>query len=164
VTRPWSATSFDQGVCMRSAALWRGVEAQHVFATMQLADRMDSDALTGQALHTEHTFFKARVRGRCVDLTAPPWNAAARAWGHGTDYSACQALAGEARKRELAWIRYASVRVPKGVCGAALMADALSLVETFERQAWACKTTRTGAYLQRSGHAERLEFSSSGWG
>ena len=236
MTRPWRAAWFDGGVRMRSAALWRGVEAQHVFATMRLADNleelsvleelleaskpplppgaqarhalivapfryrspiasrlrkvpdpgvwygaeefatacaevawwkwrflMDSDALVEQALHTEHTFFKARVRGRCVDLTASPWHAAARVWRQGTDYSACQALAGEARTRELAWIRYASVRVPEGVCGAALRADALSLAEPFERQAWACKTTRSGAYLQRSGHTERLEFSSSDW-
>lgn len=221
---------------MRTAALWRGVETQHVIAMMRLADSleelsaleelleaskppqppgaqaqhalilapfryrsplasrfrrisdpgvwygaeklaaacaevawwkwrflMDSDALVGQAVCTEHTFFKARVHGRCVDLTAPPWNAAARAWRQGADYSACQELADEARRRELAWIRYASVRLPKGACGAALKADALSLAEPFERRVWACRTTRTGAYLQRSGHAERLEFSSSGW-
>ena len=115
-------------------------------------------------MHTEHTIFQARVRGRSAELTASPWNAAARAWRDGADHSACQTLAGEARRRQLAWIRYASVRVPEGVCGAALKADALSLVDPFERQAWACKTTRSGAYLQRSGNAERLESSSSGWG
>lgn len=236
MTPLWRTAWFDRGVRLRSAALWRGVEAQHVIATMRLADSLeelsvleelleaskpplpsgararhalvlapfryrspiasrfrsvsdpgvwygaeelatacadvaywkwrflvDSDALIEQALHTEHTFFKARVGGRCVDLSASPWNAAARAWSHATDYSACQELADEARRRELAWIRHASVRVPRGVCGAALKADALSLVEPFDRQAWACKTTRIGAYLQRSGHAERLEFSSSGW-
>ena len=88
---------------MRSAALWRGVEAQHVVATMWLADRMDSDALTGQALHTEHRIFQARVRGRCADLTAAPWNAAARAWRHGTYYSVCQGLAERLEFSSFGW-------------------------------------------------------------
>ena len=49
---------------------------------------MDSEGLRDQALYTEHTFFQARVRGRCADLTAAPWKSAARAWTQKTDYSA----------------------------------------------------------------------------
>jgi hypothetical protein len=87
----------------------------------------DSEALTGQALHTEHTFFVAQARGRC------------------------------------AWIRYASVRVPGGACGAVLELEALSLGEPFELQTWACKTSRSGVYLRRAGGDEQYEFSAAGW-
>jgi hypothetical protein len=124
---------------------------------------LDSDALAGQALHTEHTFFQARARGRCADLTAPPWSSAARVWGDRTDYSACQALAGEARRRDLGWIRYAAVRVREGVAGAVLKVEALSVPEPFVQQTWACKTTRAGAYLQRAGQGERYEFAAADW-
>lgn len=221
---------------MRSAQLWRGVEAQHVIATLRLTDSrgehevleelleaskppippeakgrhflvftpfryrspvpsrfrravdpgvwygaealetacaevaywkwrflMDSEGLAGQALHTEHTFFQASARGRCADLSAAPWKAASRAWMQKTDYSACQDLADEARKRGLGWIRYASVRAPKGICAAVLRPDALSLSRAFEQQIWICKTTRSGAYLQRTGRGEQYEFRADGW-
>jgi len=236
VTRGWKAAWFDTGVRIRAAALWRGVEAQHVVATMRLVDNleeqrvleelleaskpfvppdvrgkhyliftpfryrspiasrfrrasdpgvwygaeelktacaevaywkwrflMDSDALADQALHTEHSFFEAKVRGRCADLTASPWKAAAQSWRHRTDYSACQELADEARKRDVAWVRYAAVRVAEGVGGAVLRPDSLSLTEPFAQQTWACKTTAAGAYLQRPGLDERFEFSFTQW-
>ena len=236
MTRAWKPYWFDTGVRIRSAALWRGVEAQHVVATMRLVDNLeeqrvleelleaskpplppeaqgrhyliftpfryrspvpsrfrrasdpgvwygaeelktacaevafwkwrfliDSDALADEALHTEHTFFEAKVRGRCVDLTASPWKSAARVWCHKTDYSACQNLADDARNRNLGWIRYVAVRVPVGIGGAVLKADALSIDEAFQQQTWACKTMRAGAYLQRTGRGERYEFSAAGW-
>ena len=236
MTRAWKSDWFDSGAHVRRAALWRGVEAQHVVATMRLADNleeqraleelletskpplpleargrhyliftpfryrspipsrfrrasdpgvwygaqelkaacaevaywkwrflMDSDALADRALHTEHTFFEAEVRGRCVDLTAPPWKSAARVWRHKIDYSACQDFASEARKRDLAWIRYAAVRVPDGIGGAVLRPDVLSLAEAFEQQTWACKTLRAGAYLRRTGRRESYDFPASAW-
>jgi len=236
VTRAWKPGWFDTGVRARAAALWRGVEAQHVVSTMRLVDSleeqrmlevllesskpplppeargrhyliftpfryrspiatrfrrapdpgvwygaeelgtacgevaywkwrflMDSEALAGQALHTEHTFFQARARGRCADLGAAPWKTAAQAWRHKTDYAACQDLADEARRRGLAWIRYPSARVLTGVCGAVLRPDALALTEPLAQQTWACKTFEGGAYLQRAGTAERHEFSAAAW-
>jgi hypothetical protein len=236
VTRAWKAAWFVTGVRLRSATLWRGVEAQHVVATMRLVDSleeqrvleelletskpailpdaqgrhyliftpfryrsplpsrfrrpsdpgvwygaedlktacaevaywkwrflMDSDALAGEAMHTEHTFFNARVRGSCADLTASPWKAGARAWRHKANYSGCHDVADEARKRKVAWIRYATVRAPAGVCGAVFRVDALSLADAFEQQTWACKTSRRGAYLQRAGRGERYEFSAAAW-
>jgi len=236
LTRAWKPAWFDRGVRVRSAALWRGVEAQHVVSTMRLADTLeeqrvleqlleaskpplppeargrhylvftpfryrspvpsrfrratdpsvwygaeelrtacgevaywkwrfllDSDGLANQALHTEHAFFQARARGRSADLTAPPWNAAARAWRHQTDYSACQELALEARERELAWVRYSSARVAGGVSGAVLRAEALSVAEPLVQQTWACKTASAGVYLQRAGLAERFEFPAAEW-
>ena len=236
MTRAWKSGWFDAGVRTRSAVLWRGVEAQHVVATMRLADNLgeqrglgelpaaskpplpqaarakhyliftpfryrspvatrfrrppdpgvwygaeelktacaevaywkwrfltDSDALAGQALHTQHSFFKATARGHCVDLTAAPWRASARAWTHKTEYSACQDLADEARRRDLAWIRYTAVRAPGGVGGAALRPDALSLSAAPAQQTWACKTTAAGAYLQRAGTGDRFEFPAEQW-
>jgi hypothetical protein len=222
VTPAWKPAWFDTGIHSKAAALWRGVEAQHVISTLKLTDSrqehevleslleaskpplpadargqhfllftpfryrarfpsrfrrpadpgvwygaeeletacaevaywrwrflMDSDGLREQALHTEHTFFQARVRGRCADLTAAPWKSAARAWAQKSDYTACQELGNEARKRELAWLRYASVRLPGGICGAVLVPRALSLPPGFAQQTWDCKTARAGVYLQR---------------
>jgi len=236
VTRAWKAAWFDAGVRARAAVLWRGVEAQHLVATMRLADNLeeqrvleelletskpplpeaagrkhyliftpfryrspvatrfrrtsdpgvwygaeelktacaevaywkwrfltDSDALAGEALHTQHSFFKANARGRCADLTAAPWTASARAWTHKSDYSACQDLADEARRRNLAWIRYSAVRVADGTGGAVLRPEALSLGAAPAQQTWACKTTATGVYLQRAGSADRFEFPADQW-
>jgi RES domain-containing protein len=235
VTPAWSAAWFESGVRTKSAELWRGVEAQHVVATMRLAGNaaeqrvleelleaskpplppeatgkhyllftpfryrssvatrfrrphdpgvwygaeelrtacgevaywkwrflMDSDALRDTALHTEHTFFKARVRGHCTDLTAPPWKKAAAAWTQRSDFSQCQAFGAAARERKVAWIRYAAVRVADGTCGAALEPKALSLPERFEQQTWACKSSAAGAWLERAG-GERFDFSAADW-
>jgi RES domain-containing protein len=222
VTRAWKAAWFETGVHSKTASVWRGVEAQHVIATLKLTDSvrehevlealleeskpplpaaakgqhfllftpfryrspfpsrfrrptdpgvwygaeeletacaevaywrwrflMDSEGLRDQALHTEHTFFQAKVRGRCADLTAAPWKSAARAWTQKSDYTACQDLADEARKSGLGWIRYATVRAPRGLCAAILRLAVLSMPRGFEQQTWDCKTARTGVYLQR---------------
>jgi len=122
---------------------------------------MDSEALAKSALQTEHTFFKAKARGRCIDLTAAPWKAAARAWTHKSDFRDCQALGAAARSRGIGWIRYAAVRA-EGTCGAVLKPEALSLVEPFVQQTWACKTTAAGAWLQRAG-GERYDFPAVDW-
>jgi len=231
----WSAAWFDSGVHTKTAELWRGVEAQHVVATMRLAENpaeqrvleelleaskpplppeasgkhylvftpfryrspfasrfrrphepgiwygaeelrtacgevaywkwrflMDSDALRAAALHTEHTFFKARVRGRCADLNAAPWKKAARVWTHKSDFAPCQAFGAAAREHGVEWIRYSAVRVAGGTCGAVLVASALALPEPFEQQTWACKTSAAGAWLQRAG-GERHDFSAAAW-
>jgi hypothetical protein len=236
VTRrtPLHADWFDSGVAPRDAALWRGVEAQHLVATMKLVDTApeqhlledlleaskpalpaqsagrhyliatpfryrpqhesrfrpagspglwygaealevacaevaywkwrflrDSDALRHQALHTQHTFFEARISGACVDLTAPPWVASARAWTHPTRYADCQALAQAARERDVAWIRYSSARSKPGVCGVALTAQALALEPGFAQQTWNCKTTLANVYLR---HAQQsFSFDAARW-
>src|SRR5437763_936817 len=123
---------------------------------------MDSEPLRASALHTEHTFFQAKVRGRCADLTQSPWNGATRAWIHKSDFAPCQALAVEARLRELAWIRYAAVRAAGGSCGAVLKPQALSVAEPFEQQTCACTTTAAGAWLQRAGDS-RYDFPAADW-
>lgn len=129
---------------------------------------MDSEALAKGGIQTEHTFFKARARGRCIDLTVVPWKASARAWTHKSDFRECQALAEAARGRDLSWIRYASVRTKSlngtnsAFCGAVLKAQALSPVAPFEQQTWACKTAASGAWMQRAG-GERYDFPASDW-
>ena len=123
---------------------------------------MDSEPLRASALHTEHTFFKASVRGRAADLTRAPWNAAARAWTHKSDFAPCQDFADEARTRDLAWIRYAAVRVSGGMCGAVLKPQALSVATPYEQQTWACKTTAAGVWLQRAGGG-REDFAAAQW-
>lgn len=237
MTRAWKAAWFDAGVPTKTSALWRGVEAQHVIATLKLTDSvrehevleslleaskpplppeakgqhfllftpfryrspfpsrfrrpidpgvwygaeeletacaevaywrwrflMDSEGLRDQALHTEHSFFQVKVRGRCADLTAAPWKSAARSWTQKSDYTACQDLADEARTRDLAWIRYATVRAPLGSCAAVLRPDVLSMPRGFEQQTWDCKTARTGVYLQRRITREQhYEFAASAW-
>jgi hypothetical protein len=222
---------FRSGVRTRSASLWRGVEAQHIIATMKLVDNaaeqhlleelleaskppapaaahyllftpfryrpsyasrfrpahspglwygaeeletacaevaywkwrflMDSAALVESALHTQHTFFQAEVSGRCINLVARPWNESAEHWQHASDYSAGQQLAAAAREHEVAWIRYASVRKSKGICGAALTPGCLSLKSGFAQQTWACKTTRGAVFLQHGGMT--CNFDASDW-
>jgi len=238
VSNPWQETWFE-GVRSRSRLLWRGVEAQHLIATLRLTDSAsdhrvleellerskpplpphaharhyllttpfryrspiasrfrraldpgawygaeelrtagaetgywrwrflsDSEGLKGQALHTTHSFFRAQVRGRCLDLTRPPWNAAQQHWRHPRDYSACHELAAAARTQRVAWIRYQSARVSAGVCGAVFEPSALTLNRTSPMQTWVCRSTAAGARLQRSGAAgESFEFDAvaSGW-
>lgn len=125
---------------------------------------MDSDALIEQALHTTHSFFRAAVRGRCLDLTRPPWNASAGHWRDPADYRSCQALAAAARAQAVAWIRYASARVATGICGVAFELAALTFSRPAQLQTWICRTTRAGVRLQRStAEAESHEFSARDW-
>ena len=152
----------------QDAGLWYGADELHTacaeVAYWKWRFLMDSDGLSGDALLTTHTFFQARVRGRCVDLDAPPWNAHRRAWRHGSDYSACQALAVAARAHDVAWIRYASARVDHGHCGAVLRPQALSLPDPTPRQTWTCRTSRVGAWLRsQSDPAHNVEFAAQSW-
>ena len=81
------------------------------------------------------------MHGSAIDLTRAPWKASAAAWQHPLDYSACQALAAAARGHGVAWIRYASVRRPDGVCGAVLAPKSLSSNASVPAQTWVSKVT-----------------------
>jgi hypothetical protein len=148
------------------AGIWYGAEelktACGEVAYWKWRFLMDSDALRESALHTQHTFFQARVRGRCADLTAAPWKAATGTWTQKTDWRQCQAFGAEAHNQDVAWIRYHAVRVPDGICGAVLDPATLSVIEPFEQQTWACKTSSNGAWLQRAGGA-RYDFPATNW-
>lgn len=148
-----------------SPGLWYGAEAIEVacaeVAYWKWRFLCDSDALRGETLHTQHTFFQARASGACIDLTAPPWVASAAAWTHPTRYADCQALAAAARDRDVAWIRYSSARSKPGVCGVALTPAALSLASGFVQQTWNCKTTLASVYLHHAG--ESFSFDAARW-
>jgi hypothetical protein len=109
----------------------------------------DSDGLRGRAVVSEHTFFEATVAGRLLDLTAAPWSGLEPSWMHGSDYSACHAVARAAREAGAAWIRYRSVRDPAhGPCGAVMAPQALSAGDLTRQQTWACKVSG-GTVLMR---------------
>lgn len=106
---------------------------------------MDSEGLHGQVLLTEHSFFKARVRGRAIDLTAQPWLHNRDAWTHPDDYSAPQAVAAAAQARGVQWLRYESARAPDHHCAVVFEPESLSQPSRSldsSLQTWRCKTTQ----------------------
>lgn len=123
---------------------------------------MDSDGLRDRNLFVEFTVFQARAQGRALDLTAPPWSAAQALWMHAADYTACHALAAEARLQRIAWLRYTSVRDPEhGPCGAVLEVGALSLPVPTLQQTWAARVQRNVVIF---GHDDAtLEFRTADW-
>lgn len=96
---------------------------------------------------TTHTFFRAVVQGRTLDLTEPPWAGGRVLWTHGADYVATQAVAEEARVHEVAWIRYESVRCPGTHCAAVLRPQALGAGPPHDFQEWICRATRARVIL-----------------
>lgn len=154
----------------QDAGIWYGAEelatACAEVAYWRWRFLLESDGLAGGELLSTHTFFRAQAHGRCLDLTREPWLASQALWRDPRDYSACHALSAAAREAGIAWIRYASARIAVGVCGAVLEAKSLTLASG--QQTWACRVTRAGARLQRSGlesaaRGERLEFSATDW-
>jgi len=109
---------------------------------------MDSEGLVGKEVRAELTIFQARVQGQSIDLTATPWSDLDHAWSHPTDYSGCYNLAEQARTGGIHWIRYRSVRWPKGICAAALSPTALDRPHPERIQTWRCRIS-----------AEQLHFS-----
>ncbi len=72
-----------------------------------------------------HTAFNVAVRGKAIDLTAPPLSKDRALWVHRTDYGATQALAVAARGAGLELIRYESVRDPEHAACVAALASAV---------------------------------------
>jgi hypothetical protein len=56
--------------------------------------------------------FSARVSGACLDLTAPPLDAARTVWTHPSEYGPCQDFAATALAEGIPLLRYQSVRDP----------------------------------------------------
>lgn len=128
----WYGAESVEAVCAE-LAYWR-----HRFILDSAGLAKDSDGLL-----TRHTLFQARVDGRALDLTAPPWDVGRGHWTHGADYSATQAVAAEARVHGVDWIRYESVRHPGTRCAAVLNVRALSSGKPFNQQEWTCSATRS---------------------
>jgi len=116
----------------------------------------DSAGLENDELLTEHTFFQAAVSGLAIDLTTPPWAAAAAHWMQALDYGATQALADAASERGVQWLHYASVRDAGGTCAAVLDVAALDSIDLASQQTWHCRTTRTSVRLVHD--ADRFEW------
>jgi hypothetical protein len=119
---------------------------------------MDSAGLRTGELITEHTLFQAQAKGKSIDLTRAPWSAAANAWAHPTDYTACQALATAARSHGVQWIRYASARRSGGSCAAVLSVGCLSLPKPMRMETWVCKVTATQSLMLHDGDRLTVAF------
>ena len=102
---------------------------------------MDSDGLGSQEVRAELTIFQARIHGQSIDLTTSPWNELEHIWRHPIDYRGCHILAEKARENGIHWIRYYSVRWPRGVCAAALSPAALDRPNPERIQTWRCRVS-----------------------
>jgi RES domain len=142
--------------------IWYGAEELHTacaeVAYWRWRFLTDSEGLRDGELLTEHTLFNAIANGRLLDLTAPPWSEARTQWADPSDYSACQALAEQARTHALQWLRYESARLPSGVCGAVIDPRCLSLSDLSTQQTWVCKVTRHKALMRHQDDAIGLDF------
>ena len=71
---------------------------------------------------SEHLSFRADVKAaRCLDLTAPPFDADTALWTDPTSYAACQELAATARIAETQIIRSTSARDPHARANLAIL-------------------------------------------
>ena len=124
---------------------------------------LDSAGLAAGELLTEHTFFQASVRGRAINLMAPPWVEFSHLWKHGSDYGATQRLAAAAIGSEcIQWIQYESVRKPSCALAAALVPGAVHAERARlekSKQEWVCKTTRDVVLMIQKNGPGRFSWS-----
>jgi len=144
--------------------VWYGAESVETACTELAYWRwrflMDSEGLRKNELIAEFSLFRAKVNGNAVDLSVEPWDAHRSDWTS-EDYSACLALAAEARRRAVQWIRYWSARDVAGHCGAALDPGSLKAVELNKQQTWVCKVSATAALMRHEQDSISLLFSSA---
>jgi hypothetical protein len=143
--------------------VWYGAESVETACTELAYWRwrflMDSDGLRTSELIAEFSLFRAKVNGSAVDLSVEPWDTRRSDWTS-DDYSACLALAAEARRREVQWIRYWSARDVAGHCGAVLDPGSLKAVELNKHQTWVCKVSATSALMRHEQDSISLIFKS----
>lgn len=110
-----------------------------------------------------HTAFRAGLATQAVDLRAPPFDAAAPAWTHRSDYTGTQAFARAAREAGVGAIVYASVRDSQPAwCVAVLSATAFSARRPHAgTQTWWLSVDRARVRWQRDGEA--FTFEAAGW-
>jgi RES domain len=116
----------------------------------------DSDGLKDQTLLTQHTLFRAAIKGRAIHLQKAPWVASHDAWAHHSDYSATQALARAAAPRGVQWLSYASARDVHGACVAVFDLAAMQSVDLTSQQTWHCVTTAQSVRFAHDG--DGLQF------
>lgn len=144
--------------------VWYGAESVQTACTELAYWRwrflMDSEGLRTSELIAEFSVFRAKVQGGAVDLSIEPWDARRPDW-MSDDYSACLALAAEARRRDVHWIRYWSARDVGGRCGAVLKPESLKGVELNRQQTWVCKVSATSALMRHEQDSISLTFKSA---
>lgn len=122
---------------------------------------LDSAGLSQRRLTTHHTFFKAAVEGKGLDLTLPPWNTFEDAWKNTRDYAETQRLAAAAETAGIQVIQYASVRAPGRTCFAVFTPEALSEPAGGldpSRQRWTCTATRDRVLMTQEGGGMRFAW------
>ncbi|WP_407051068.1 RES family NAD+ phosphorylase [Methyloraptor flagellatus] len=108
----------------------------------------------------EYTAFSAALAtDRLLDLTAEPLCSDEVLWTDPTDYSACQALADEARGADVDVIRYRSVRDPGGGANLAiLVCRAFARPAPIERQTWRMRLSASGVQALCEFPKQAIEF------
>lgn len=127
------------------AGVWYGADSVETACT-ELAwwgHRLltDSDGLIDEQLLTEFTVFPAAIQGITVDLRKPPWSTLEPRW-NSDDYATCQALADEARERQVTVLRYHSARHIAGGCCAVLEVSAMASIGVTRMQTWYRRVNR----------------------
>lgn len=123
----------------------------------------DSAALAQVSATVPLTLFEFHAASaRALDLTAAAFEAARGLLEHPSDYTATQALAGQARAAGIELLRYGSARLAGGVCLALLTPAPFAAVARPYRgvhQAWQLTLLPPARVVwQRELHAERWEF------
>lgn len=118
---------------------------------------MDSEGLRTSELIAEFSLFRAKVNGKAIDLSVEPSDTRRSDWTS-DDYSVCLAVAVEARRREVQWIRYWSARDVAGYCAAVLDPLSLKAVELNKQQTWVCKVSATAALMRHEQQSISLTF------
>jgi hypothetical protein len=107
----------------------------------------------------DYTAFSVRFRTSVgLDLTSPPFDVDRERWTHPTDYTACQALADEARKADVDVLRCDSAREREGINIALLACRAFGAPAPVERQTWRINLGSQGARAVCDFPDMRLEF------
>lgn len=121
---------------------------------------LDSAGLVKRKITTHHTFFLASVKGSCIDLTSPPWNAFEDFW-RSQDYVETHRLAEAAEAAGIQVIQYESVRSPGGTCFAVFALEALAEPAggiDRSRQKWMCTATCDRVLMAQDGGPGRFEW------
>ena len=123
----------------------------------------DSAGLVGESATVQLTLFEFHAASdRALDLTTAAFADTRAALTHPDDYTASQALAGQARDVGIDLIRYGSVRLAAGVCLALLTPDPFrQVVEPYrnDHQTWQLTLLPPARVVwERELHAERWEF------
>lgn len=108
----------------------------------------------------EYTVFAADyATRRALDLTRAPLDRRRSAWMHPQDYTACQALADEARAARIDALLYASVRDPQHRPNVALLSGrAFARPKETARQSWRLHFAAQGVRALCEGPRQTLDF------